>query len=366
VFVCIGRERARRTRTRRTVHTMLTVPVARVVGALIAYAAIRRGVRTSPAADVHPHLGTSDDRHIVSQLYDAISPQISPSDQIWGVLLTRGDQGLTTAQETLLRSFLTARSMEVAGAKEMILSALCWRREFGTDALRAESFALPNELVEIDARGRPVATISFGSLTERAFDDVERFVAWRLCHLEKVMHQLPFNDGVAGCTMVLDCKGMRPFHFGRSARGCLRALSQVCSDFYPDVMHRIVILNAPSFFAYACSLLHPLLPTNFANVVSFSDGSSWERDEAAQVTAVSPVIAEPHVAATRLSTILSALWGRLALWRPQARASSEEQPLAVLLSSLLGWIVCTMRTAIDQAREAFVAAQLTELRPLTV
>jgi len=373
---------------------LLSPPLARIVAALVAYVAMRRRpcLVSSSLAQDSCVLGAVqldvDEVRAVHELHAALAPELGSSGaDFWGVQLTANQVGgLTLPQFTLLRSFLVARDWSVADAASMVACSIRGRQEANVIA-SSDNAALPSEPLGTDSSGRVVTICSFGALPADAFCDPKGFVAWRLGLLERLMRELPFASGDPTYTMVLDCRGMRPHHFSRPARECFRALQKVCCDCYPDLIARIVVLHPPPFFASACALLRPLLPTNFAQVVrfgedvgeiSFGNGASAGVERVA--TSLQRATAAPHHTApllallrsclSRLMLSLRSVTSHYARLRSKPPLAANNRPLhaaspesfAALFGSLVGWLAGKVSAALLQAREAFVASHPSEFR----
>ena len=61
-------------------------------------------------------------------------------------------------------------------------------------------------------------------------------------------------------TLVLDCKGMRPYHFGRASRAAMAPLTQLFTHYYPDFVGSTLVINAPGYLRATWSVVERLLP----------------------------------------------------------------------------------------------------------
>ena len=61
-------------------------------------------------------------------------------------------------------------------------------------------------------------------------------------------------------TLVLDCNGLRPYHFGRRSRRALTALTHVLTNYYPDFVGSTLVVNAPAFLAPMWAVVGRLMP----------------------------------------------------------------------------------------------------------
>jgi len=202
--------------------------------------------------------------------------QVLPAPaELWGVRVPAPTSVVGPHEAALLSSFLRARKWDVDDTLFMFTAALKWRSEFGVAALRAHHFRdLPQDVFRGRTRtGKLVAVLRLGDLKGEAFDDVKRFLRWRVFMQEGLNHLLDFGTGVQPSYMlVLDCDGFSGAHFGRAARRCATELSRVFQDFYPDFLDQIVICNPPAIFAFAFGALRPFLPRNFVNLIRVHHG----------------------------------------------------------------------------------------------
>lgn len=85
-------------------------------------------------------------------------------------------------------------------------------------------------------------------------------------------------------TLVLDCQGLRPYHFGRATRRCLTALTHVFTHYYPDFVERTIVVNTPGFLAPIWAVVSSLMPAWWGVRIEKSLGD-LERREGLRLTA---------------------------------------------------------------------------------
>ena len=210
-------------------------------------------------------IGDSQKVSAVRALHERLRDTIAPVE-LWGVKVPSRSLG---PQETaLLSSFLRAREWSVDDAETMFKESLLWRREYGVARLRAAQFGeFPSEVFRgRDRDGHLVVVLRLGELDGACFDDMERFIRWRVYMQELLNARLDFGAGPA-YTLILNCEGFSTGHFGKAARRCAKELSRVSQSYYPDFLAKIIVCNPPPIFTLAYSLLRPFLPHNFVQLI---------------------------------------------------------------------------------------------------
>ncbi|PFH50313.1 hypothetical protein AMATHDRAFT_145401 [Amanita thiersii Skay4041] len=190
---------------------------------------------------------------------------------------------------TLLR-FLRARKFDVAKAKEMLLNAEQWRKDFGVDEL-VRTFDFP-EKVEVnkyypqyyhkmDKDGRPVYIERLGLLDFKALYSVttsERQLKRLVWEYEKfTTERLPACSRARGhpvetsCT-ILDLGGVSLTNFYRVKDYVMQAAS-IGQDRYPETMGKFYIINAPWAFSAVWSIVKPWLDEVTVSKINILGGS---------------------------------------------------------------------------------------------
>lgn len=184
----------------------------------------------------------------------------------------------------------------------------------------APAASLPDDQIctRLDADGqlRTYVIISMGSVSREALERPEGFVRWRIQQQERVCEYLgtPYlgtprpeplleqrlerrsgrggGSGGSACsggpgsshcdgavsnrdggvshwrlsprgptyTLVLDCRGLRPYHFGRCCRRALGMLEEVFTHYYPDFVGGTLVINSPCFVERAWAVIGRLMP----------------------------------------------------------------------------------------------------------
>lgn len=196
------------------------VGMAKIVVALLVAGRLRfRRATVTPSAGADA----------VQDLHDRLTASLL-RENLWGVWLPASRGSRVEAQEsTVLASFLRARRWSVDEAEEMFTSALAWRREIGVSSLRAGQFGpLPCDLVtRRDRQDRLCVIFRLSEVSDECFADTQLFVLWRVFMQEALNSRLDFREAQPGYTLVINCEGARPSHFGKHARACATELSRV-------------------------------------------------------------------------------------------------------------------------------------------
>ncbi|XP_068635153.1 phosphatidylinositol/phosphatidylcholine transfer protein SFH11-like [Aristolochia californica] len=166
---------------------------------------------------------------------------------------------------TLLR-FLRMKAFDMQKAKEMYQKMLVWRRDNGVDTIEQEfSFkelsevkrCYPNGYHGVDRYGRPLYIERIGMLDLDALlkvTTVERFVKYHIMEQEKTLKwrfpacSLAAKRHVASTTAILDVAGVGKNNFSKSARDIFIEIQRIDSNYYPETLFRLFIVNAGSGF----------------------------------------------------------------------------------------------------------------------
>lgn len=167
--------------------------------------------------------------------------------------------------DALLERFLRARSFNIPKAVQMFENAQAWRLEVGVDKIVKDFVFNEREQVAkiwprffhgIDRQGRPVIWNVHSKLDANELYSVtndERMIFNFIREQEKLQN-IRFSACSDLCrteidqvVLILDCKGY-PYHqFHRIAR-VVHRITRISSDYYPESLGRIFIINAPLMF----------------------------------------------------------------------------------------------------------------------
>lgn len=176
----------------------------------------------------------------------------------------------------LLLRFLRARRFDVTKSKTMLLDCEKWRQSFGVDEL-VRSFDFP-ELDDVkkyypqyyhstDKVGRPIYIEHLGKLDLKQLLNVTTMERMHQKHVYEyevlINYRMPACEKKAGvhieqsCT-ILDLKGVSLWAFGQVA-SFVKQISSIAQDYYPEMLGKMFIINAPMLFSGVWSVVKPLL-----------------------------------------------------------------------------------------------------------
>ncbi|XP_052480935.1 phosphatidylinositol/phosphatidylcholine transfer protein SFH11 [Gossypium raimondii] len=172
---------------------------------------------------------------------------------------------------TLLRSpcafmFLRMRDFDLQKAKEMFLNYLQWRKDYGVDAIQKEfkftelaevKKCYPHGFHGVDRSGRPVYIERVGMVDLNALlqaTSIDRFVKYHVSEQEKTLNlrypacSIAAKRHIASTTSILDVKGVGMSNFSKPARYLFMEIQKIDSNYYPETLNRLFIINAGSGF----------------------------------------------------------------------------------------------------------------------
>ncbi|KAJ4805818.1 Sec14p-like phosphatidylinositol transfer family protein [Rhynchospora pubera] len=166
---------------------------------------------------------------------------------------------------TLLR-FLRMRAFNVPKAKEMFLNMVKWREDFGVDAIvkdfRFEELetvkrCYPQGYHGVDRYGRPLYIERIGLVDLNSFlhaTSIDRYIKYHITEQEKTLNyrypacSLAAKKHIASTTMILDVKGVGLSNFSKPARELFVEIQKIDSNYYPETLNQLFIINAGSGF----------------------------------------------------------------------------------------------------------------------
>ncbi|XP_050375709.1 phosphatidylinositol/phosphatidylcholine transfer protein SFH11 [Argentina anserina] len=166
---------------------------------------------------------------------------------------------------TLLR-FLRMRDFDLAKAKEAFLAYLKWREDYKVDAipkdLKFEEYELvkkcyPHGFHGVDRYGRPVYIERIGMVDLNKLLQVttlERFTRYHVSEQEKTLNvryptcSIAAKKHVASTTSILDVHGVGLANFSKPARYLFMEIQKIDSNYYPETLNRLYIVNAGNGF----------------------------------------------------------------------------------------------------------------------
>ncbi|KAJ6704115.1 PHOSPHATIDYLINOSITOL/PHOSPHATIDYLCHOLINE TRANSFER PROTEIN SFH11 [Salix viminalis] len=170
-----------------------------------------------------------------------------------------------TDYHTLLR-FLRMRDFDISKAKDTFVKYLKWREEYGVDTILKEfkfeeygevKKCYPHGYHGVDRNGRPiyierVGMVDLNSLVQAT--TVDRFVRYHVSEQEKTLNfrfpacSIAAKRHIASITSILDVKGVGMSNFSKTARCLFVEIQKIDSNYYPEILNRLFIINAGNGF----------------------------------------------------------------------------------------------------------------------
>jgi hypothetical protein len=193
--------------------------------------------------------------------------------------------------DTLLR-FLRARNFDLALTSKMFDEYVEWRQREGIDTI-LDDFVFPEyELVrqnyprfyfKTDKFGRPVYIERLGHVKFDKLQTVttsERMVRYHVYEYEKLIRyrfkacSVKSARTIEQSTTILDLTGVYLSTFS-SVFGLIRQISGIAQNYYPELLGKMFIVNAPMLFSAIWALVSPLLNEVTVRKISIV-GSSYK------------------------------------------------------------------------------------------
>ncbi|XP_065862243.1 phosphatidylinositol/phosphatidylcholine transfer protein SFH11 [Euphorbia lathyris] len=177
---------------------------------------------------------------------------------------------------TLLR-FLRMRDFDLSKAKDMFVNYLKWRDDYKVDAipkeLKFEEYSkvkkwYPHGYHGVDKYGRPlyierIGMVDFNIINE--VSSIERFVKYHVSEQEKTLNlrfpacAVSAAKHIASTTSILDVKGVGMSNFSKPARCLFMEIQKIDSNYYPETLNQLFIVNAGSGFRMLWKALRAFL-----------------------------------------------------------------------------------------------------------
>lgn len=228
--------------------------------------------QAASASPMPPGVTDPNYKPLPGRLGNLTVPQQHALDTLKKQLKDEGHFVEERMDDATLLKFLRARKFDVAKAKEMLLSAENWRKEFGVEEImtnfdfkeKAEvDKYYPQFYHKTDKDGRPVYVERLGLLDIKALYAIttqERQLKRLVYEYEKfATERLPACSKAVGypvetsCT-ILDLGGVSLTNFYRVKDFVMQAAS-VGQDRYPECMGKFYIINAPWAFSTVWSVI---------------------------------------------------------------------------------------------------------------
>lgn len=196
----------------------------------------------------------------------------------------------------VLLRFLKMRGFNILKAKEMFLNMLKWREDCSVDAIAndfkfeeydAVKRCYPHGFHGVDRFGRPLYIERVGSVDLSKLMQVttiDRYVKYHISEQEKTISlrypvcSLVAKKHIASTTAIFDVKGLGLNNFSKSAREMFAEIQKIDSNYYPETLNQLYIINAGTGFRALWKVLKTfmeartlakiqVLGTNYLNTV---------------------------------------------------------------------------------------------------
>ncbi|KAL1917368.1 uncharacterized protein VTP21DRAFT_5024 [Calcarisporiella thermophila] len=175
----------------------------------------------------------------------------------------------------LLR-FLRARKFDLDATKAMFIACEKWRKEFGVDKLvkefefpEAEKIAkiYPRYYHKTDRIGRPIYIEHLGNIDVNELFKItteDRMLKQFVVGYEKLINQrfvacsAKAGRHIEQSFTIMDLKGVKMMNI-TTVLGFVRLTSSIAQDYYPELMGKMYIINAPFLFSSIWALIKPFL-----------------------------------------------------------------------------------------------------------
>ncbi|KAI1313850.1 cytosolic factor, phosphatidylinositol/phosphatidylcholine transfer protein [Mortierella claussenii] len=176
----------------------------------------------------------------------------------------------------LLLRFLRARKFHIAHTYKMFADCEAWRKELGVDSLKdtfvfeeedAVRSCYPRYYHNVDKKGRPIYIEHVGMIDIKTLfkiTDEDRMTKQHVLSYEKLItDRMPACSRRAGhhieqCCTILDLKGVSLRQFA-NAFGFIKRTSAIAQNYYPEMMGKMYVINAPMMFTSVWGMVKPLL-----------------------------------------------------------------------------------------------------------
>jgi len=175
---------------------------------------------------------------------------------------------------SLLNSFLK-RSPEPEDAVDAVLRCLEYRKEEGFDEGEENKVNNGEEAVPqfYDVEGRSIMHLHIATLAKEEIKSVDSFVHTRLFEFDRTMQALQWQRTNEIIT-IQDFTGLKSFKLPKLLKQAISAATKTKVQYYPEVTHKSILYNVPSWVGLLYKSFKLLLPASVTKKIVII--GAWE------------------------------------------------------------------------------------------
>ncbi|KAK1937198.1 CRAL/TRIO domain containing protein [Babesia divergens] len=173
--------------------------------------------------------------------------------------------------------FLRARKFDINKTSAMLNKYFSWRLEVNVDKILRSNLSYIRDRVReyfphgyhgVDRLGRPIYIERMGQgsysklMQQLSTDELTRYYIQRYEYLTHVMLpavSIKMNKPVEQLLTIVDLRGFTLSQINSKLKAFLTAMSSVTQNYYPELLGKLLFINASAFFSVLWQILSPLL-----------------------------------------------------------------------------------------------------------